>query len=84
LYFVPSYIKETKEKRERFKHKRRYTKTITQLSDRKILIKHGADVIHSISHFIRANESRNTQFINGAKKLEALLVFADYLLLASG
>jgi len=49
-----------------------------------ISIKHGVDVIHSISHLIRANESRNTYFINGAKKLEALLVFADYSYLASG
>ena len=83
MYFVPRYIKETKEKGERFKHKRRYTETITQLSDRKISIKHGVNVIHSISHLIRANESRNTQFINGAKKLEALLVFADYSFLAN-
>jgi len=81
---VPRYIKETKEKGERLKHKPRYTDTITQLSDRKISIKHGIDVIHSISHLIRANECRNTQFITAAKKLEALLVFADYLFLASG
>jgi len=80
---VPRYIKETKGKGERFKHKRRYTETITQLSVRKISIKHGVNVIHSISHLIRANKSRNIQFINGGKKLEALLVFADYLFLAS-
>jgi len=73
-----------KEKGERFKHKRRYTETITQLSDRRISIKHVVDVIHSISHLIRANESRNTQFINGAMNLEGLLVFADYSFLASG
>jgi len=73
-----------KEKGERFKHSCWYTETITQLSDRKISIKHDVDVIHSISHLFRANESRNTQFINGAKKLEALLVFVDYLFLASG
>jgi len=77
-------MKETKEKVKRFEHKHRYTKTITQLSDPTISIKHGADVIHSISHLIGANESRNTQFINGAKKLEALRVFADYLFLVSG
>jgi len=41
-----------------------------------ISIKHGVDVIHYFSHLIRANGSRNTQFITGAKKLEALLVFA--------
>jgi len=81
---VPRYIKEMKEKGERFKHKSRYTETITQLSERKISIKHAVDVIHSISHLIRANDSRNTPFINGAKKLEVLLVFADYSFLASG
>jgi hypothetical protein len=80
---VPHDIKETIEKGKRFKHKRRYTKTITQLTDRKISFKHGVDVIHSISHLIRANTSRNPQFINGAKKLEALLVFADYSFLVS-
>jgi len=42
------------------------------------------NVIDSISHLIRSDESRNTQFINGAKELEALLVFADYPFLASG
>ena len=84
LCFVPRYIKEMKENGERFKHKPRYTETITQLSDRKISIKDGVDLIHSISLLIEANESRNTQFINGTKKLEALLVFADYLFLASG
>jgi len=73
-----------KEKGERFKYKPRYTKIITQLSHQKISFKHGVDVIHTITHPIRANESRNTQFINSAKKLEALLVFADYSFLASG
>jgi len=81
---VPRYIKETKETGERFKHKPRYTETITQLTYQKISIKHGVDVIHSISHLIRAKERRNTQCINGAKKLEALFVFVDYLFLASG
>jgi len=81
---VPRYIKGKREKSETFKHIPRYPETITQLSDRKISIKHVVDIIHFISHIIRANESRNTQFINCAKKLEALLVFADYSLLASG
>jgi len=81
---VPRYIRKTKEKGERFKHKPRYTETITELSVQKISIKHGVNVIHSISHLIRANESRNAQFINGAKKLEAVLVFADYSFLATG
>jgi len=80
---VPRYIKETKENSERFKHKRRKTETITKLSDRKISIKHVVNVILYISHLFRANKSRNTQFIKGAKKLEALLVFADYSFLAS-
>ena len=84
MYFVRRYIKETKKEGERFKHKPRYTETITQSSDEKISIKHGVDVIHSISHLIRPNESRNTQFINSAKKLEVLLEFADYSFLASG
>jgi hypothetical protein len=78
LYFVPRYITETKEKGERFKYKPQYTEITTQLSNRKISIKHDVNVIHSISHLIRANECRNIQFINGVKKLEALLVFADY------
>jgi len=74
---------ETKENGERFKHKARYNETITLLSDRKISINHGVNVTHSISHVIWANESRNTQFINGTRKLEALLVFGDNLFLAS-
>jgi len=49
-----------------------------------ISIKYGVNVIHYFSHLIRANESRNTQFINGAKKLEVLLVFPDYSFLARG
>ena len=84
MYFVPRDIKERKQKGERFKHEPRYTDTITQLSDRKISIKQGVDVIHSISHLIRVNKSRNTQIINCAKKLEAVLVFAEYSFLASG
>jgi hypothetical protein len=81
---VPCYIKETKAKGERFKHKPRYPETITKLSDCKISIKHGVNVIHSISHLIRANECRKIKFINGATKLEVLLVFPDYSFLASG
>jgi hypothetical protein len=49
-----------------------------------ILMKHGVNVIHSISHLIRSDESRHTQFLNGTKKLEALPVFAEYFYLASG
>jgi len=49
-----------------------------------ISIKCGVNAIHYFSHLIRANESRNTQSINSPKKLEQLLVFADYSYLASG
>jgi hypothetical protein len=45
---------------------------------------HGANVILYISDLIRSDKSRNTQFINDRKKLEALLVIADYSYLASG
>jgi len=49
-----------------------------------ISIHHGVNLIHSISHLIRPDESRDTQTINYAKKLEVLLEFADYLYLATG
>jgi len=39
---------------------------------------------HYFSHLIRADKLRNTQFINNAKKLEALLVFPNDSGLASG
>jgi hypothetical protein len=81
---VPRYIDEAKENGERFKYQCRYTKTITQLSNRKILIKHGLNVMHTISNLSTANKSRNISFINGAKKLEARFVFADHSFLASG
>jgi len=71
------YIKETNEKGELFTHKCRYTETITPQSDYMISIKHGVDVIHIFSYLIRAKESRNTQFISRAKKLEAILGFAN-------
>jgi len=74
---VPRYIKEMKEKGKRFKYKPRYTETITQLTNRKISIKHAVNVIHFIPNLLRADKSRNTQCINGAKKLEVLLVFDD-------
>jgi methylaspartate ammonia-lyase len=83
MYFVPRYIKEMKVKGERLKYKCWYIDTITQLSGQKLSIKHGVDVIHSISDLFRANESRNTQFINCAQKLKALLVFADDSFLVS-
>jgi hypothetical protein len=58
-----------KEKGDRFKDKPKYTNAITQLSSGKISIRHGVDVIHSISHLIWPNNARDTQFLNGAKKL---------------
>jgi hypothetical protein len=72
-----------KKKSERFKHKRHYLETITLLSDRNITINHGVGVIQYFSHLIKANNSSNTQFINGAKKLEAHFVYADFLFLVS-
>jgi len=80
---VPCYIKETNEHGKRFKHKRQYTDKIPQLSNHNIFIKH-VDVMHYFCHLIRANENRNTQLINAVKKLEAFLVFADYLFLVIG
>jgi len=59
------------------------TETLTRLSDRNA-IEHSLNVIHSISHLIRADKRRNTQFIHGAKKLEVLLVFPNDSGLASG
>ena len=49
-----------------------------------ISIEHGVNVIHDISHPIRANERRNLQFIPILKKPEALLEFAGDLDLSSG
>jgi len=43
----------TKEKGQWFKPKRRYTETITWLNSQMISIKHGVDVIHYFSQFIR-------------------------------
>jgi len=59
------------------------TKTLTRLSDRNA-IEHSLNVIHQLSNLIRADKCRNTQFIHGAKKLEALLVFPNDSGLASG
>jgi len=81
---VPRYIEETKEKGERFTQEHGCTETISLFRDRNISIKYAVDVIHYFSHLIRANKSWNTQFINVAKMLEALLVVADYPFLASG
>jgi len=60
------------------------TKTITQLSNRMISIECSLNVIHLISHLIRADKRRITQFINGAKMLEALLEFPNDSALESG
>jgi hypothetical protein len=81
---VPHYIDETKGKGERLKHKPRHTETIIQLCDQQMSIKDAVDVIHSVSHLIRANKCGNIQFINGAKKLEVLCVFTDHSFLAIG
>jgi len=88
IYFnialIASLHQRTIENGKWFQHKRRYTKTITWLSSPMISIKHGVNVIHYFSHLIRANESRNRQFINGTTKLESLVVFADYSYLVCG
>jgi len=59
------------------------TETLTRLSDRNA-IERSPNVIHQISHLIRADKRRNTQFIHGAKELEVLLVFPNDSGLASG
>jgi len=81
--FIASLLRGTKDNGNWFKHNRRYTETITWQTSQTISIKHGVNGIYYFSHLIRANESRNKKFINEAKKLEALLVFADYSYLAS-
>jgi len=60
------------------------TEPITWISDRMICIKHSLNVIQFISNLIRAENRRNTQFINGAKELEALLVFPNESGVVSG
>jgi len=84
IVFFASLHWGTKEREEWTKQQHMYTETIIWLSDRMLSIKHGVNVIHSISHLIRADESRHRQFIHSANKLEVLLVFADYLYLVSG
>jgi len=83
IVFIASLHYGTKEKDKSFWHKCRYTETITWWYSEMISKKHAVDVFHYFSHLIRANECRNTQFINGTKKLEAHLVFADYSYLVS-
>jgi len=46
--------------------------------------KHGVNVRDPFSDLITADESRNIQFINGTKKMEEFLLFADYTYLVSG
>jgi hypothetical protein len=49
-----------------------------------ISIVYSLNVIDQISHLIRAGKWRNIHFINGAKGLEAHLVFPNASGLASG
>ena len=84
IQFLASLHYGTQQHGKRFKYQRRYTETISGLSDQLISNKHGVNVIHSISHFIRSDESRNTKFIQRANQLEALLVFDDYSYRMSG
>jgi len=60
-----------------FKMRAGETKTIVRLSDWMISIEHRLNVIDWSCHLIRADKCRNTQFISGAKKLEALVVFPN-------
>jgi len=57
---------------------------MTPQSDLKISMKHGINIIDSIYHLTRAEDSRNTPIIDFAKKLQAFLEFAQDLDLASG
>jgi len=59
------------------------TETLTRLSDWNA-IEHSLNVIHPISHLIRTDKRRNTDFIHGANELEALHVFTNDSGLASG
>jgi len=61
----------------------RYTKTITGVSNQMISLDYGVNVIHYFSHLVWADECRNTWFINGTRKVQALLVFPNYSYLAS-
>jgi len=74
----------TKDIDDRVHHHGSYTETVTELRDPMTSMKLGVNVTHYISHLIRADESRNTQFLNGPKKLEALVAFADLLHPVSG
>jgi hypothetical protein len=49
-----------------------------------ISTKHGVNFIHNFSNLSRANESRNTHFINCAQNLVVLLGFAEHSYLAGG
>jgi hypothetical protein len=64
------------------KMKVRKTEILTRLSDRNA-IEHSLNVIHQISHLIRADKRRTTQFIHRARKLEVLLLFRNDSGLAS-
>jgi len=59
------------------------TRTETWLSDRMTSIDHHLNAIHYTSHLIRADKSRNTQFINIGRKLETSLVLSNNLGLAN-
>jgi len=84
IVFIASLHEGTKEKGNWVKHKCRYTARLARLISQIISINHGFNVIHYFSYRIWANKSRNTQFIHSTKKLEALIVSADYSYLESG
>jgi len=58
--FITSLHYDTKERGNWLRPKCRYTETTTRQNSQKISITDGVDVIYYFSHFIKANESRNT------------------------
>ena len=82
IAFITLLHQETKEICKWFKYIHWHPETVTLLSCQVISIKHGVNVIHYFSHLIRANETRNKQFINTPKKLKALYEITDYWILA--
>jgi len=73
----------TKNQGKWFRNESRWNRNNNPTQRLMISNKHGLNVIHYISHPIMADICRNTQFIKGAKMLEALVVFPNDLSLAS-
>jgi len=84
IQFFASQLEGNDEKRESLKHISRYTETITRLSDSMVSIAHTINVTQYFFNLIWADETRNRNFINGAKMLQAPLVFAGNSYLVGG